>query len=321
MADRVGRSLRGREILELLLPPFHDIVAVQEDILWENYLRRGYRLRLHDLTRGDLILSTGLRTLSLPILALALALSGCEAPANTSQETAPASEAAAAPAPETTAEAPAVSASDQFVHDVMVPKPLDLSDIAIPADLQSKIPDGGKGAITVLEKFIQVANSIPEFQKGSHLNTAADYPLLERLRPYVTPDLFEDAKKQYLQPGGTAIFHNYVNDGSGFNLLQLGRVHPDDNGPVWQWGNEKATIEYASGNGRQGAVIKLPVRFAFNTSDKGVVSVYANRTYQIAYNEDGSWLIGSIEWSAADVRSSRDSTMLLEAESPIDKPA
>ena len=203
----------------------------------------------------------------------------------------------------------------------MVPKPLDLSGITIPADLQTKIPDGGKGAITVLEKFIQEANSIPEFQKGSHVNTAADYPLLERLRLYLTPQMFDDMKNKYLQPGGTAVFHNYVNDGSGFNTLVAGTVHPDDNGPVWHWGNEKATIEYASGNGLQGAVIKLPVRFAFNTSDKGIVSIYANRTYQILYNEDGSWLIGNIEWSAADVRSSQDSTMLLEAESPIDNPS
>ncbi|GGH99499.1 hypothetical protein ACFFGR_15130 [Arthrobacter liuii] len=64
----------------------------------------------------------------------------------------------------------------------MVSKPLDLSGLTMPDDVKSKFPDGGAGVPQALEKYIAAA-TYPELQKGSHLNTVADYPLFENLRP------------------------------------------------------------------------------------------------------------------------------------------
>jgi hypothetical protein len=252
-------------------------------------------------------------------MALALSLSACGAPANTNQATPQSSETAtAATAPETTAAAPVLSVSDQFAKDVMVSKPLDLSGLTMPDDVKSKFPDGGAGVPQALEKYIAAA-TYPELQKGSHLNTVADYPLFENLRPLTTPTFYQDLLDGYASAGGTAMIPNYVNGGEGLNDLSHGHLMPDDNGPVWQWGNEKATARYLTKDGVDYVGIKIPVRFSFNTTNgKGVVSIYASRQYGFKLGAAGQWLLSAMQWSASDTRSSTDPESNLTAASPID---
>jgi hypothetical protein len=202
----------------------------------------------------------------------------------------------------------------------MTPKKLDLSGLVMPADVKGKFVDGGAGVGKALENYVTVSTSYPELNKGSHINSAADYPMFENLRPLMTPALYEDALHLYVQPAGTAIIPNYANlDGKGLNTLAQGYVLPDDKGTVWQWSNEKATARLLSANGVDGVVIKLPVRFSFNTvNGKGIVSLYASRQYRFVQAANGAWLLSDTQWSSADQRSTKDSEMLLKAESPVD---
>ncbi len=249
---------------------------------------------------------------------LALGITSCTPTAPTAStegpttSTSPSSAAASQQAPE-----PSFSASERFIKTVMVPKDLDLSGLVLTDEIKSRFPDGGKGALALMQQYIKEANSIPELNKGSHITSAADYPLFDKLQPLMTEEAFTALKNDYVTPGGTAMIHSYVNDGSGFHDLALGKVHPDDSGPVWQWGNEKASARYATDAGKEGVIVKIPVRFSFNTSDKGTVSLYASRQYAIVYTSAG-WLLDGVQWSSTDTRSSQDSPQLLEADSPID---
>jgi len=254
--------------------------------------------------------------------ALALSMTSCSpptaAPAVSTGGTTTSPSQSSPPAASQQIPEPSLSPSERFTKSVMVPKDLDLSGLVMTDEIKSHFPDGGKGALALMQQYLKEANSIPELNKGSHITSAADYPLLDKLQPLMTEGAFNSLKEDYVQPSGTAMIHSYVNDGSGFNSLVLGKVHPDDNGPVWQWGNEKASARYATGDaGSEGVIVKIPVRFSFNTSDKGTVSLYASREYAMVHGSAG-WLLAGITWSAADTRSSQDSPQLLEAVSPID---
>lgn len=136
----------------------------------------------------------------------------------------------------------------------------------------------------------------------------------------LTPSMFEVLKAQYLEQAWTGIIPNFSNfDGAGFKTLAYGAVLPDDNGTVWQWENEKAVAKkFVESNGVEYVEVKIPVRFAFNSINKGVMSTYAFRQYYFVTGPSGEWLIEGIMWSPADQRSSTDSASLLTAKSPIE---
>jgi hypothetical protein len=271
------------------------------------------------LNEGDLILNKSLRTLRLPLLAMALSLSACAAPGSTGEAAAPAKAVSSSPALTTTV-APALSPSEQFIKDVMTPKDLDLSGLVMPEEVKSAFPDGGAGVPNAMETYI-AASLYPELQKGSHITSEADLALFENLRPLMTQAMHKALRTQYMEQQGTSIVPNFTNfDGLGMKTLAAGSVKADDNGTVWQWGNEKAAAKlHTAPTGVNYVEVKIPARFSFNTvNDKGVVSFYASRQYYFVPGPSGEWLLEGVYWSPADQRSSKDSAALLTAKSPID---
>lgn len=59
---------------------------------------------------------------------------------------------------------------------------LDLSSLVMPEEVKSAFPDGGAGGAGAMEAFVAASN-YPELQKGSHVNSEADFALFENLRP------------------------------------------------------------------------------------------------------------------------------------------
>lgn len=202
----------------------------------------------------------------------------------------------------------------------MTPKDLDLSGLVMPAEVKTTFPDGGAGVPEAMETYI-AASLYPELQKGSHITSEADLALFENLRPLMTPAMHEVLRTQYLEQTGTSIVPNFSNfDGSGMRTLVAGVVKSDDNGTVWQWGNERAVAKlHTAPSGVNYVEVKIPARFSFSTvNDKGVVSIYASRQYYFVPGPNGDWLLEGVYWSPADQRSSKDSASLLTAKSPID---